>query len=96
MTGVGKKSRSTLRKPGMRYFFTIKDHDREWSDPDGTLCRNEHQARACALAIISQLKESGLSDEERLVMIVSEEMGRKLFVIPFCTVHLSAPGLTLH
>jgi hypothetical protein len=79
----------------MRYFFTIKDHDWE-GDSEATPFRDEHDARAYALCMIWALKERGVSDEKSRVMIISEERGRRVCVIPFCAVQVSAIGSRLH
>jgi len=66
-----------------RYYFVIRSGDRELGDDDCTLLPRDAAAWDYALRIIGELKESGNYDDPGLQMIVKEEGGRQVFVIPF-------------
>jgi hypothetical protein len=66
-----------------RYCFILRWPDREHRDDEGTDLPNDAAARDYAHRMIRELKEGGGYDEPSLAMVVTNESGRQLFVIPF-------------
>jgi hypothetical protein len=70
-----------------RYYFVIQWPDREHGDNHGTVLPDDAAARNYAERVIRELKESGGYDDPGLSMIVRNEAGKQIFVIPFETRH---------
>jgi hypothetical protein len=67
-----------------RYFFIVMWPDgRSRGDEEGMELSDDRGAQAYAQRIIRELREGGGYDDPGLHMIVRNEAGKQLFVIPF-------------
>lgn len=67
----------------VRYFFVIQWPDRQYDDRRGTLFSSGIAAVEYAQRIIRELKETGGYDDPDLKMIIKNEVGDIIHVIPF-------------
>ena len=67
----------------IRYFFVIQWQDRQHDDRHGTLLPSGAAAVEYAHRIIRELKEAGGFDDPDLKMIIKNEVGDIIHVIPF-------------
>ena len=73
-----------------RYYFIIRYSDHEHGDDEGIAFADDAAARAYALRVIRELNEGSGYHDPGLRMIVVDETGRQVFVIPF------ADGRAIH
>jgi hypothetical protein len=67
-----------------RYRFVIRWPDHQHLDPEGTRFPDDAAARRYAERVIRELKEAGGDyDHSELLMVVTDDDGKELFVIPF-------------
>jgi hypothetical protein len=66
-----------------RYYFSIRWGNTTRHDPSGTSLPTNAAALEFALRSVRKLKEGGKYDEAGLSLIVTNEMGEQIFVIPF-------------
>jgi hypothetical protein len=66
-----------------RYYFSIRWGDTTRHDPGGISLPTNAAALEFALRSVRKLKEGGKYDEPSLSLIVTNEMGEQIFVIPF-------------
>jgi hypothetical protein len=66
-----------------RYFFTIRWSDHEDNDRLGTSLPDDAAALNHAIRIIGELKQGGEHDDPGLLMIVRNEMFKKVLSLPF-------------
>jgi hypothetical protein len=76
-----------LRDEPARYHFILRWPDTEHGDEEGMLLPDDASARTYAEHVIRELKEDGGYDDPELCMIVRNEAGTQIFVIPFETRH---------
>jgi hypothetical protein len=65
------------------YYFIIRYSDHEHGDDEGTLLPHDGAARDYALRVIRELNEDSGYDDLAMCMVVTDEAGRQVFIIPF-------------
>jgi hypothetical protein len=66
-----------------RYYFSIRWRNTTLPDPSGTSLPTNAAALEFALRSVRKLKERDKYDEPGLSLIVTNEVGEQIFVIPF-------------
>lgn len=80
---LGTERRNTGDPNLPRYYFSIRWGNTTRHDPGGTSLPTNAAALEFALRSVRKLKEGGKYDEPGLSLIVTNEMGEQIFVIPF-------------
>jgi hypothetical protein len=70
-----------------KYFFAIRWPDAEHADEDGVDFPDEAAARDYADRIIRELQKIEGYDDPGLEMVVTDDSGQELFVLPFRLPH---------
>jgi len=65
------------------YFFILRWPDREHDDAHGTPLPDDDAARSYARRVIRELKEGGGYDDPGLTMVVKNDDGHTVCLIPF-------------